>query len=658
MSPEAIYVSSDDELTTPAKPPEIQCTGQLRTRKVPAFHLKKRESTAPRVPSAQPTELIVLDSDSDEPISTTAAPAAQERPLSKTIRKAQERQLAEQRRKAGRSRVSLPRREEAIEIQDSGDEERYAAYDLNYSPNWVPKGTNPGEGQVARDLQKEITDISEEFATLMPVRRRDRAKAALNRFFTAPASAPSKPLNIPRRHGRQPYVWTVLQRDISDRTRRIGRAGASSVQKWTTPAMRFQAASAENYTGFSPGSINSIAQAGELVAVASCTLGGGSDDEDDSGMNRPYNASGSLKVFNKDNTFTLHGHEGAMTSNNHRDGDADRRIKHYTVNEVQFDPANPTQLVSCGRDTKVIVWDCDPGLSKPTKLKSIKYRHVPEGVQFKPTGTTFVSWTEVGIHHGIDEPVIKQYTTRPEPVQSVIWGRGKLQNLVYFTTELIGGKNVTGKHIALDVEYTRPMPFSIKLAGGQCLDLDVTGTQLAHVTCASSGVLTLSVLDTRADYKSRQEITLPRFVFKTGRNAKESIARPYVQQVLFSPDSLYIAVARNDNVTLVYDARFLNKGPLYDLPHLSPDEGSEEDNYYGIPKIEWLEDHTRGLSLVSCGADGCLRLWDMKRAHDLSTDTVIAKSVSYAGWFSLGDTFRGEKALILGDGSGNLVVKN
>lgn len=140
-----------------------------------------------------------------------------------------------------------------------------------------------------------------------------------------------------------------------------------------------------------------------------------------------------------------------------------------------------------------------------------------------------------------------------------------------------------------------------KSRGWNCI---FPGTQLAHVTCASSGVLTLSVLDTRADYKSRQEITLPRFVFKTGRNAKESIARPYVQQVLFSPDSLYIAVARNDNVTLVYDARFLNKGPLYDLPHLSPDEGSEEDNYYGIPKIEWLEDHTRGLSLVSCGADG------------------------------------------------------
>ena len=64
----------------------------------------------------------------------------------------------------------------------------------------------------------------------------------------------------------------------------------------------------------------------------------------------------------------------------------------------------------------------------------------------------------------------------------------------------------------------------------------------------------------------------------------------------------------------------------------------------------------------------------MKRANDPFADTVIAKSVSYAGWFSLGDTFRGEKALVLyvmmisfkrtasdficrGDGSGNLVVK-
>ena len=130
------------------------------------------------------------------------------------------------------------------------------------------------------------------------------------------------------------------------------------------------------------------------------------------------------------------------------------------------------------------------------------------------------------------------------------------------------------------------------------------GTQLAHVTCAKSGVLKLSMLDTRTQYMPDQEIILPPFELKTGRHANEGTQKPYVQQVLFSPDSLYIAVARNDNIAHVYDARFLKKGPLYELPHLSPDEGSEEDNYYGIPKIEWLEDRTRGLSLVSCGADG------------------------------------------------------
>ena len=65
--------------------------------------------------------------------------------------------------------------------------------------------------------------------------------------------------------------------------------------------------------------INCIAQADGLVAVASCALGGGADDEgvysiidsyhalrsnisvDDSTMNRPYNNMGSLKVMSNHN---------------------------------------------------------------------------------------------------------------------------------------------------------------------------------------------------------------------------------------------------------------------------------------------------------------------------------------------------------------------
>lgn len=127
------------------------------------------------------------------------------------------------------------------------------------------------------------------------------------------------------------------------------------------------------------------------------------------------------------------------------------------------------------------------------------------------------------------------------------------------------------------------------------------GTRLAHVTCGNNRIFKLSIYDTQTgDYARAQEITLPPFV----SNPNNAGVRPSVQQVLFSPDSVYLAVARSDNITHVYDSRFLNQSFLYEFPHGPAVEASEDDKYYGIPKIEWLEDRTHGLSLVSCGADG------------------------------------------------------
>ena len=165
---------------------------------------------------------------------------------------------------------------------------------------------------------------------------------------------------------------------------------------------------------------------------------------------------------------------------------------------------------------------------------------------------------------------------------------------------------------------------------------------MAHVTCTEHSVFKLALYDLKALKKPTKEITLPPFSLPRDANTK-----PRVQQVLFASDSIHLAVARSDNVTHVYDARFLGPRFLYELPHGSADEAIKEDGCYGIYKVEWLEDGKSGLNLVSCGADGCVRLWDVKRAHDDFSDTIIAESTSYAGWFSLGDIYKQEKALIM-----------
>ncbi len=77
-----------------------------------------------------------------------------------------------------------------------------------------------------------------------------------------------------------------------------------------------------------------------------------------------------------------------------------------------------------------------------------------------------------------------------------------------------------------------------------------------------------------------------------------------INAVSFSPDGIYVAVARSDNVTHVYDSRFLGRDILYDFPHRPGTEGTVEDTKYGVVKLDWVEGPGSALSLVTGGADG------------------------------------------------------
>jgi hypothetical protein len=76
----------------------------------------------------------------------------------------------------------------------------------------------------------------------------------------------------------------------------------------------------------------------------------------------------------------------------------------------------------------------------------------------------------------------------------------------------------------------------------------------------------------------------------------------------FSPDQLYLALARNDNQTHVYDRRMLGKQgsePLFKYCHYGESKTVSKHEVYGVVQAQWLQSSaTRRTCLVTGGEDG------------------------------------------------------
>ena len=79
----------------------------------------------------------------------------------------------------------------------------------------------------------------------------------------------------------------------------------------------------------------------------------------------------------------------------------------------------------------------------------------------------------------------------------------------------------------------------------------------------------------------------------------------------FSPDAIYLAVARSDDVVHVYDCRMIGKGVLHAFEHTGARRNSPGMDTYGVVDLQWLESRARRLGLVTGGADG--ELWNLLR---------------------------------------------
>lgn len=120
-----------------------------------------------------------------------------------------------------------------------------------------------------------------------------------------------------------------------------------------------------------------------------------------------------------------------------------------------------------------------------------------------------------------------------------------------------------------------------------------------------------------------------------------------VASVTFSSEGRLLAVARSDNALHMYDIRALSKGPLAMFKHGELDAVGSIG--YGVVHASWVEGRDRRrVGIVSGGNDGCVRLWDPSIASsDVSQGKVLARTEFEVGYFSMGDTWAGEKPLVL-----------
>jgi WD40 repeat protein len=92
-----------------------------------------------------------------------------------------------------------------------------------------------------------------------------------------------------------------------------------------------------------------------------------------------------------------------------------------------------------------------------------------------------------------------------------------------------------------------------------------------------------------------------------------------VNHARFSPDAIYLAVARSDDVVHVYDCRMIGRGVLHAFEHTNAPRRIPSTDSYGVVDLQWRESRARRMGLVTGGADGELStfLKRMTRSFEL-----------------------------------------
>jgi WD40 repeat protein len=139
-----------------------------------------------------------------------------------------------------------------------------------------------------------------------------------------------------------------------------------------------------------------------------------------------------------------------------------------------------------------------------------------------------------------------------------------------------------------------------------------------------------------------------------------------VSCMAFSPDGIYLALARMDNSVHIYDSRMLSKGVMQKYQHEKPRFITKENHLCGVTHAQWVTKRSGQYAILSGGEDGinkillflylmfmdyylgCVRLWNpMWSSEEPSNGQKIIEAHSDIGHFSVGDPFKNEHDLVV-----------
>ncbi|KAH9946783.1 hypothetical protein B0H21DRAFT_778900 [Amylocystis lapponica] len=222
------------------------------------------------------------------------------------------------------------------------------------------------------------------------------------------------------------------------------------------------------------------------------------------------------------------------------------------------------------------------------------------------------------------------------------WGTAQSSHMLIASTH---ASDDSGVHRMFDVNHGSSIVKFDASEAGQKLAVDDTGGQLAIAVEGPSNCCSLRFYDIQHRNKHTiHKVALEPFSSRPGAPSEFEDSRE-INDVVFSQDSLYLAVARGDNTLHIYDTRKLGSGPVDVFEHNA--EVSVGDTY-GVVQAQWVEGTHQERGILSGGADGCVRLWDVRKAAgDSRNGEVVAQCSDDIGCFSLGNTSQNEWPLVV-----------
>ncbi|OCB86254.1 WD40 repeat-like protein [Sanghuangporus baumii] len=423
--------------------------------------------------------------------------------------------------------------------------------------------------------------------------------------------------------------------------------------------------------------INKIVQSHEFIAVASPTKGGGADPDTSSGPPEvdTYNREGNLIVWRGHKYLLLDGHtrswpveEASLRREESKkraqdgvvDGAFSQALQSITpsmmLRSIRSGTAPYLPRLSCSavplnRNSVLPSFLKTESACVLRKRSGLEYSRPPYDIAYKPNSSLFaVSCYDgnVYIHKDNDRFPLEISNGRDSRPGTFIWGatssNGALRNMLFTSTES-DKEDATCRHTACDVERQCG---EYELDINDCSDamaLDPQGKKLALITTRGP-THSLSFFDVGHNDGAR--------VAGTRLHTLKPDSRPNPRLPLetthasFSPDGIFLALARSDHRVHVYDVRYLGSNesgrPWAELTHPPIERPRNEHEEYGVTGLRWVEGWSPlgygrgGLGLVTAGADDCVRLWDIMRSPTHPDESMIlAKTDMDVTCFSVGD---------------------